>query len=64
MTTLMALIWPNNKIVVVAVVDAGESGPRNDTGAFLKEQNRDFAERFNKSKWVHKDLFSVDFLYV
>jgi len=45
-------------------IDAGESGPRNDTGAFLKEQNRDFAERFNKSKWVHKDLFSVDFLYV
>jgi len=24
--------------------DAGESGPRNDTGALLKEQNHNFAE--------------------
>jgi len=62
MTTLMALIWPNSKIFVV--IDAGESGPRNDTGAFLKEQNHNFAERFKDSKWVHKYLFSVDFLYV
>jgi len=26
--------------------DAGESGPRNDTGGLLKEQNHSFAERF------------------
>ena len=52
MTTLMPLIWPNSKIFVV--IDAGENGPRNDTGAFLKEQNHNFAERFNDSKWVHK----------
>jgi len=32
--------------------DAGESGPRNDTGALMKEQNHNFAERFNDSKWI------------
>jgi len=34
--------------------DAGESGPRNGTGALLKEQNRSFAERFIDSKWIAK----------
>jgi len=33
---------------------AAESGPRNDTGAFLKEQNHSFAERFIDSKWIAK----------
>jgi len=31
--------------------DAGESGPRSDTGALMKEQNHNFAERFNR-KWT------------
>jgi len=48
----MALIWSKNKIVVV--VDAGESCPRDDTGALLKEHNHNFAERFNDSKWIAK----------
>jgi len=34
--------------------DAGVSGPGNDTGALLKEQNHSFAERFTDSKWVDK----------
>jgi len=33
---------------------AGESGPRNDTGALLKEQNHNFAERFiDSSGWLN-----------
>jgi len=34
--------------------DAGESGPRNDTGALLKEKNHNFAERFIDSKRIAK----------
>jgi len=34
--------------------DAGESGPRNGTGALLKEQNHKFAERFIDSKLIVK----------
>jgi len=34
--------------------DTGESGPRNDTAALLKEQNRNFAERFIDKKWIAK----------
>jgi len=34
--------------------DAGESGPRSDTGALLKEENHNFAERFIDSKWIAK----------
>ena len=35
--------------------DAGESDPRNDTGASLKEQNHNFAERFiDSSKLIDK----------
>jgi len=33
---------------------SGDSCPRNATGALLKEQNRNFAERFNDSKWIAK----------
>ena len=33
---------------------AGESGPRNDTGASLKEQNHNFVQRFSDSKWIAK----------
>ena len=47
MRSLLVLIWPKK----IVVVDAGESGPRNDTGALLKEKNHNFAERFNDSKW-------------
>ena len=49
----MALIWPENKNVVV-VVDAGESGPRSDTSGLLKEQNHNFAERSTDSKLIAK----------
>jgi len=34
--------------------DAEESGPRNGTGALLKEQNHNFAERFIDSKLIGK----------
>jgi len=34
--------------------DAGESGPRNGTGALLKEQNHNFAGRFIDSKLIVK----------
>jgi len=34
--------------------DVGESGPRNGTGALLKEQNHNFAERFIDSKLIAK----------
>jgi len=34
--------------------DAGESGPRNDTKALLKEQNHNFAEQFKDIKWIAK----------
>ena len=34
--------------------NARESGPDNATGALLKEQNHNFAERFNDSKWIAK----------
>jgi len=34
--------------------DAGESGPRNGTGALLKEQNYKLAERFIDSKLIAK----------
>jgi len=34
----------------------GESGPRNDTGALLKEQNHNFAEWFIDSKWIASGL--------
>jgi len=47
MRTLMALIWPKNKSVVV---DAGESGPHSDTSALLKDQN----QRFIDSKLIAK----------
>jgi len=33
---------------------SGGSCPRNATGALLKEQNHNFAERFNNSKWIAK----------
>jgi len=33
---------------------SGESDPRNATGALLKEQNHNFAERFIDSKWIAK----------
>jgi len=33
---------------------SGESGPRNDTGALLKEKNHNFAERFIDIKWIGK----------
>jgi len=36
--------------------DAGESSPRNETGALLKEQNHNFAEWWNDSKWIIKYL--------
>jgi len=32
--------------------DAGENGPHNGTGALLKEQNHNFAERFIDSKLI------------
>jgi len=41
--------------------NAGESGPRNDTGALLKERNHNVAERFNDSKWIAKLIFLGDF---
>jgi len=34
--------------------DAGESAPRNGTGALLEEQNHNFAERFIDSKLIAK----------
>jgi len=34
--------------------DARGSGPRNGTGALLKEQNHNFAERFIDSKLIAK----------
>jgi len=34
--------------------DSGQSGPRNGTGALLKEQNHNFAERFINSKLISK----------
>jgi len=38
--------------------DAGESDPRNDeTGALINEQDHNFAERYNDSKWIAKYLF-------
>jgi len=39
---------------------AGGSGPRNDTGALLKEQNHNFAKRFNVSKLIVSQPF-LDF---
>jgi len=33
---------------------AGENGPRNGTRALLKEQNRNFAERFIDNKLIAK----------
>jgi len=33
---------------------AGESGPYNDTGALIKEQNHNFSEPFTDSKWIAK----------
>jgi len=33
---------------------SGESGPRNDTGALLKEKNHNFAERYIDIKWIGK----------
>jgi len=33
---------------------SGESSLRFDTGSFLKEQNHNFAERLNDSKWIAK----------
>jgi len=33
---------------------AGKSVPRSGTGALLMEQDHDFAERFNDSKWIAK----------
>jgi len=34
--------------------DAGESGPRSGTGALLKQQNHNFAERFIDSRLIVK----------
>jgi len=34
--------------------DAGESGPRSDTGVLLKEQNHNLAESSNGIKWIAK----------
>jgi len=34
--------------------DAEESGPRIATGALLKEQHHNFAERLNDWKWISK----------
>ena len=33
---------------------SGKSDPRNATGALLKEQNHNFAERVIDSKWIAK----------
>ena len=33
---------------------SGDSCPRSATGLLLKEQNHNFAERFNDSKWIAK----------
>ena len=40
---------------------AGESDPRNDTGALSQEQNHNFAERFIDSKWIAKKSYLGDF---
>jgi len=37
---------------------------RNEIGALLKEENHNFAERFNGSKWLAKVQFLVDFYTV
>jgi len=34
--------------------DAGESDLPNDNGALIKEQNHNFGETFNDSKWIAK----------
>jgi len=34
--------------------DSGERGPRNNNGTLLKEENHNFAERLNESKWIAK----------
>ena len=39
-------------------------GLRSETGALLKEENHNFAERFNGSKWLAKVQFLVDFYTV
>jgi len=40
---------------------AGESGLHNEIGALFKEQNHNFAERFNDRQWIAKLLFSAEF---
>ena len=42
--------------------DTGESGPRNDTGALLKEKDHNVAEWFYRSKWIAKLISLRDFV--
>ena len=42
---------------------SGDSCPRNATGALLKEQNHNFAERFIDSKWIAK-YYKVIFIHL